>query len=138
MNNQYEIRKAGGILIKERKVLVEKSFNKEFYNAPGGKIEEGESPETALIRELYEELSIKIVESDLNYFGVYSAIASGQNDKRVHMHVFQVAKWEGAILPSHEVEKIMWVDSKLPQEIKVGSIFAHNVIPQLKQLKLID
>ncbi len=47
-----DIYKSAGILIKDRRLLVEKSFGKNFYIAPGGSIEPGETEEKALVREL--------------------------------------------------------------------------------------
>ena len=55
---KYDIHKVGGIIIKERKLLVEKSIDKEFFIAPGGSIEHGETPTQALVRELFEEFKI--------------------------------------------------------------------------------
>ena len=54
----------GIILNSERKILIarrppEKSFGG-LWEFPGGKIEEGESPEEALQRELKEELNIEV------------------------------------------------------------------------------
>lgn len=46
------IHKAAGILIQDGKLLVEKSYDKDFYISPGGSIEEGETPKQALVREL--------------------------------------------------------------------------------------
>ena len=68
-----DIYKAAGIIIKNRKLLIEKSENKEFFIAPGGSIEEGETPEQALVRELWEEFEIKVKESDIEEFGHFDA-----------------------------------------------------------------
>lgn len=133
-----DIYKAAGILIKDRKLLIEKSDDKEFFIAPGGSIEEGETPKQALVRELMEEFGIMTKEEDFEEFGHFHAKAAGQEDKTVHMNVFVVKKWEGEPSPHAEVEKILWVTSDLPKDIKVGSIFEHDVIPQLKEQNLID
>ena len=133
-----DIYKAAGIIIKNRKLLIEKSENKEFFIAPGGTIEEGETPEQALVRELWEEFEIKIKESDIEEFGHFDAKAAGQEDKIVHMNVFVVKKWEGEPSPHAEVREILLVTSDLPKDIKVGSIFEHEVIPRLKEQNLID
>lgn len=47
------------ILLTQRGALQSFPFYWEF---PGGKVEEGESPEDALIREMYEELGINVIE----------------------------------------------------------------------------
>ena len=133
-----DIHKAAGIIIKDRKILVEKDYDKEFFISPGGKLEEGETPEQALIRELNEELKITVKETDLEKFGEYSAPASEQEHRTVHMYVYLVKHWQGKISHGHKVEKLLWINSEIPKDIKLGSIFEHNVIPELKKLNLID
>src|SRR5688500_4909971 len=46
-----DIYKAAGILIKDRKTVVERSQGKPVFVQPGGRIEEGETAEQALVRE---------------------------------------------------------------------------------------
>lgn len=133
-----DIYKAAGIIIKDRKLLVEKDIDKEFYISPGGKLEADETPEAALVRELMEEFGIIVTQEDLTPFGQYDAPASGQEERTVHMDVFIVNKFKGNIQKGHKVEKLLWLDSKIPTGIKVGSIFEHKVIPQLKAKALID
>lgn len=133
----YQIHKAGGILIKDKKLLVEKSKNKEFFIAPGGSIEKDETPKQALVRELFEEFKIKVLEENLEEFGTFYAKAAGKEDKVVRMDVFLVKAYEGEPTPDHEVEQILWITSQIPQNIKIGSIFEHEVIPKLKEQNLI-
>lgn len=138
MDQKYDIHKAAGIIVRDRKLLVEKSKNKEFFIAPGGSIESGETPKLALIRELGEEFQIVVKEADLEEFGVFCHPAAGQDGKTVCMEVFMVNTWQGEIQPDNEVEEIRWLTSQVPTDIKVGSIFEHEVIPKLKEKNLID
>jgi hypothetical protein len=71
-------------------------------------------------------------------FGTFTAEAAGQTDKIVKMYVFIVKNWIGEPVPDNEVEEIMWIDSNLSANIKVGSIFEHEVLPRLKKANLID
>ena len=138
MDKRIDIHKAGGILIKDRKFLVGRSKGKTYFVAPGGKLELGEISEQALIRELKEELTIEIVLQDLEKFGTFYALAAEQENKYLQMDVFLVSQWSGDIQPSGEIEEIMWIDSSVPDETQLGSIFRHEVLPRLKQDDLID
>lgn len=133
-----DIYKAAGIIIKDRKLLTERSKGKDFFIAPGGQIEAGETAPQALVRELKEEFSIDTDEADFELFGTFTAEAANHPGRTVHMQVFIVTAWRGEIVADNEVDEIRWLTSKLPEDIQVGSIFAHEVIPRLKAQNLID
>lgn len=132
------IHKAGGVFIKDRTFLIARSHGKTFFIAPGGKLEEGETAQEALVRELDEELQVTVRAEDLTEFGTFHAAAAGKEDTQIRMDVFIVEKWEGEITPSSEIEEVMWINSHLPEGIELGSIFQHDVLPRLKEKDLID
>jgi len=138
MFENEDIYKAAGIIIRNRKLLVERSKGKDTFISPGGSIEVGETPKQACVRELLEEFKIIVLEEDLEEFGEFSALAAGQEHRTVHMTVFLVKKWEGEPEPDNEVEEIAWVSSANERGLKIGSIFEHEVIPRLKSQNLID
>jgi 8-oxo-dGTP diphosphatase len=117
-------------------LLLERSYGKQLFLNVGGKIEKGETPEGALVRELREECQIEVQPDDLVLFGSYEAPAAGQEDRWLRMDVYMVNQWQGEITPGAEVEELRWVTSKL--EVPTGSIFAHEVVPRLKAMGLID
>jgi 8-oxo-dGTP diphosphatase len=133
-----DIYKASGILIRDRKLLFTRAKGKSIFIDPGGKIESGETPEQALIRELKEELSIEVKNEDLEYFGEFSDISANDASKTVHMTVFLVKKWRGEVKPSAEIEELKWLDSYISEDTKVGSIFGGKVLPILKNQNLVD
>ncbi len=133
----YDIHKIGGIILKDKKLLVTRSKGKDVFVAPGGKVEKNETAEEALTRELKEEISIEIKKDTLKEFGTFYAPAAGKEDSMLRMDVIIVKDWEGEIAPASEIEEIIWIDSNYPKDIKIGSIFEHEVIPRLKEGNLI-
>ena len=77
-----------------------------LWEFPGGKLEQGETPEEALIRELREELAIETVESCLAPFTFAS---HAYNDFHLLMPLYVCRKWDGKITPV-ERQQIKWVE----------------------------
>lgn len=135
---RVDIKKSGGILIKDRKLLIVKSHDREFFLAPGGKVKDGENPKATLIRELQEECAIEVKEEHLEEFGTFFASSAGNESKMLRMDVFIVNEWQGDPTPNSEIERLLWITSDIPSDIRLGSIFEHEVVPRLKERGLID
>lgn len=138
MDQSVDIHKAGGIILKNRQLLVVRSRGKDTFNTPGGKLEAGETSENALVRELREEVKITVNKDDLEAFGTFYAQASGQESKTIRMDVFVVKRWKGEITPDTEIEEARWINSQDAEEITLGSIFHHEIIPRIKKQGFID
>lgn len=61
-----------------------------FWEFPGGKIEPGESPTDALIRELGEELGVRITDAS-----PLLVTEHRYPERHVRLHVFDVHAWRG-------------------------------------------
>ena len=94
--------------------------------------------ETGEVITTSKTFNIKVNQDELEMFGTFSATAVAENDKTIKMIVYIVKKWEGKISPMNETKKIAWINSNHPENMKVGSIFEHKVIPKLNKLKMID
>jgi 8-oxo-dGTP pyrophosphatase MutT (NUDIX family) len=68
------------LIIQNRKLLLAFSNNKHCFYLPGGKIDTGESPASALCREIAEELNIHLSENELHYYTHITAPAYGEKD----------------------------------------------------------
>jgi len=76
-----------------------------LWEFPGGKVEAGETPEQALIRELREEIAVDTVESCLAPFTFASHT---YDDFHLLMPLFVCRKWTGTVTPM-EGQQIKWV-----------------------------
>jgi 8-oxo-dGTP diphosphatase len=76
-----------------------------LWEFPGGKVEKGETPEEALIRELTEELGINTWESCL---APLTFASHKYDDFHLLMPLFACRKWQG-IPQGIEGQKLTWV-----------------------------
>ena len=134
----YDIYKAAGLIIQNRKVLATRSKGKHIYVQPGGKLEQGETEFEALKRELFEELGITITEDGVEKVGDFYAVAAGSDNKRLKLAAYIIKKWDGEITPQSEVEEVIELSTQIPEGIEVASILLHDLLPILKARDLID
>ncbi len=76
-----------------------------LWEFPGGKLNPGETPEACLIRELAEELNIKVTQPCLAPF-VFTS--HGYDSIHLLMPLYLVRRWEG-VVTAREHEAIAWV-----------------------------
>lgn len=82
-----------------------------LWEFPGGKVKDGELPETALVRELMEELGIDITESCLAPFTFASHV---YDDFHLLMPLYIARIWKGNAQPL-EGQELKWV-----QPVRLG------------------
>jgi 8-oxo-dGTP diphosphatase len=107
---------AAGILAdaEGRILIAERSGGDSFdgmWEFPGGKIAAGESAESALIRELQEELGIEVLDC-----ASFMRVEHDYPQRFVHLHFFKVSRWGGE--PTGlEGQRLRWIQ---PLEIDAG------------------
>jgi 8-oxo-dGTP diphosphatase len=76
-----------------------------LWEFPGGKLEPGERPEAALIRELHEELGIAVKEACL---APLTFASHAYEDFHLLMPLYICRRWEGLAI-SREGQNLAWV-----------------------------
>ena len=100
-------------------ILIAKRPNKKhlsgFWEFPGGKVEKGESPENALVREVKEELNI-----DINNKCIAPLTFSEFNYEKFHLLLllYVCRRWEGEPM-SMEKNEIKWVKANALRQYKM-------------------
>lgn len=128
--------KIAGIIIKDKKLLMCRKYDEPHFIMPGGKIKEGESKQQTLERELREELGVNL--KSMRFYKTYSDSHFRDKDTTVKMETYFV-EIEGEPKLQEEVNEIAWIDTNYKQQgLKVASIDENHLIPELKQMGLID
>ena len=96
------IDKVGGVILKDKKILVQrKKNNREECIIPGGKRKGNETDFETLKRELDEELTVKLIKAE--FLGGYDDIACFSNEP-IHVQTY-IADIEGDIVCDNEIKE---------------------------------
>ena len=76
-----------------------------LWEFPGGKVEPGEAPEHALIRELQEEIGIDVTE---NCLAPFTFASHRYDDFHLLMPLYVCRVWDGAVV-AREGQTLKWV-----------------------------
>lgn len=103
------LRKNGQLLLAQKK----RGFGEGFYNGVGGKLEKGETPVEAMLREAGEEIGV--VPTAYEKVGLidYDEFVKG-NRSNVRLHLYFATDWEGEPTESEEMRPEWFRESNLP------------------------
>jgi 8-oxo-dGTP pyrophosphatase MutT (NUDIX family) len=121
----------GTMFFKDNKLLIDKPRKRMTYQMIGGRVEEGESPLEAAIRECHEELGYKAIFDSkmLELVMEFDEIATSDGKTPIHFYVFKYnGCLEGTLETSEEIEKFMWYTSKEGFEI-LSNTLKNEVVP---------
>lgn len=90
------------------RILVVRKRGTSKYMLPGGKLEAGESPAQAAVRELYEEVGAELDPNSLVFLGEWTAPAANEAGRSVHGHIFE-HPWIDGLGVRAEIENLLWL-----------------------------
>lgn len=130
----------GTMFFKDKKLLIDKPRKRPTFQMIGGRVEEGETPLEAAIRECHEELGNKAVFDDSLFELImeFDEIATSDGVTKIHFYVFKYnGLLNGELSTSDEIEKFDWYDST-HKEIILSNTLNNEVIPYCINNNLIN
>ena len=130
----------GTMFFDNKKILIDKPRKRSTYQMIGGKVENGETPLEAAIRECHEELGDNAIFDDSLFELVmeFDEIATSDGVTPIHFYVFKYnGKLKGKINTSEEIESFKWYESKDGQEM-LSNTLKNEVVPYCLKNKLIE
>jgi 8-oxo-dGTP pyrophosphatase MutT (NUDIX family) len=127
------IRIAAALLIdpQGRTLLVRKRGTEAFMQ-PGGKIDAGETPVQALVRELHEELGLRIDPAQAMHLGQFSAPAANEPGFEVQAELFRVDS-AAAVVPAAEIEEVVWLAADQAPVMQLAPLTRDLILPLYRQ-----
>ncbi len=115
--------------------MKKRGFGAGRYNGVGGKLDEGETIEQAVIREAYEEIAVTVQENHLQKVAELSFTFPHRPDFNQLVHVYITESWSGEPTESEEM-KPQWYKV---QEIPFNTMWPDDIfwLPQMIDGKLI-
>ncbi len=129
----------GTMFFKDNKLLIDKPRKRPTYQMIGGRVEEGETPLEAAIRECHEELGPQaLIDNSLfELIMEFDEIATSDGKTPIHFYVFKYnGTLEGKLSTSEEIEKFLWYDSSENTDI-LSNTLKNEVVPYCLKHKYI-
>lgn len=129
----------GTMFFANEKLLIDKPRKRPTYQMIGGKVEKGETPLEAAIRECHEELGEEAIfnEKLLELVMEFDEIATSDGVTPIHFYVFRYNETlQGNLSTSQEIEKFLWYDTSISKDI-LSNTLKNEVVPYCLKRNLI-
>ncbi|MCM3782565.1 NUDIX domain-containing protein [Neobacillus mesonae] len=129
------IDKIAWIHLENGQILGARSKGKDTYYLPGGKREAGEEDVQTLIREIDEELTVRIIPDSVTYFGTFEALAHGKSEGVNVKMTCYLADYTGSLSPASEIEQLLWLNYSDRDQV---SAVCQLIFDSLHEMNLLD
>jgi len=114
------------------RILVVRKRGTTRYMLPGGKIETGETPAQAAIRELHEEVGAVLDAEQLHFLGDWITAAANEPNHSVHGYIFEHPWIEGLAVRA-EIDDLLWLHpDDMTQRNDLAPLLTERVLPALQ------
>ena len=134
---QIALPTAGLVVVKDNKLLLAFSKNKNAWYLPGGKIDKGESSLEALRREILEELNFELKSERLKYFCHITAPAYGESSNIIMEQDCFLYDLNETIKPANEIGEVKFFDLEMYQSEPAQVPGVLKIFDQLRKEKLL-
>ena len=136
MTSDSPIRIAAAVISDQTgRLLLVRKRGAESFMQPGGKIKPGEAPQTALTRELWEELGLVVDPRALAPLGRFAAPAANEPGRMVEADLFRLQIAEN-VQPAAEIEEIAWIDPSTTTDRLLAPLTRDHVLPLHAAIRL--
>lgn len=117
---------ARSIIIRGGKVAMVRSRLYDYYKFPGGGIEAGENPQTAMVRETREEAGLRVVPQSVKLYGLVHRVSKSDHpdadifQQDNYYYLCDAGEAEGQQLDAYEAEEgfhLTWVAPETAIEV---------------------
>jgi len=113
------------------RILVVRKRGTSRYMLPGGKIEAGETPVQAAIRELQEEVGADLQATELTFLGRWTTVAAKEPDHLVEGHIFE-HPWIAGLSVQAEIDDLLWLHpDEMASRTDLAPLLTERVLPAL-------
>jgi hypothetical protein len=116
----------------DERILVVRKRGTARFMLPGGKIEVGETPRQAAVRELSEEVGAELDPKSLAFLGEWTAPAANEPGLTVHGHIFE-HPWIDGLGVRAEIEALLWLHpDEMDGRHDLAPLLVSAVLPTLR------
>lgn len=125
-----DIRVSAAVIVDDAgRVLVVRKHGTTRFMQPGGKPEHGETPSQTLIRELHEELGLRLDEADLEPLGTFVSEAANEPGHRVVADAFAVSIAAAEVTVQAELAELRWIAPSDVETLPLAPLSVEHLLP---------
>lgn len=119
------------LLDREGRILLVRKRGTNKFMQPGGKLEPGEAPLAAAIREVAEETGIHLAAELVEPLGQWRGPAANETDTLIEAHLFAATTSQVAHIDA-EIEEMLWIDpAQALLRHDLAPLLRHEILPGL-------